>query len=63
MKLVRISENGQREVIDIDLNKTGSKEMALKDRDILIVEASALSGFFKGFSVSFLGTGFAYWGK
>lgn len=63
IKLVRMTESGQRQIIDLDLNKTNSREMALKDRDILIVGESALGALFKGFSISFLGTGFAYWGK
>jgi len=63
IKLVRVTETGERKIIDLDLSKTESKEMALKDRDILIVGERALGGLFKGFSISFLGTGFAYWGK
>ena len=63
IKLVRMTESGQRQIIDLDLNETDSKEIALKDRDILIVSESALGSLFKGFSISFLGTGFAYWGK
>jgi polysaccharide export outer membrane protein len=61
IKLVRVTENGERKIIDLDLNETSSNEMPLKDRDILIVGEGALGT--KGFSVSFLGTGFAYWGK
>ncbi|MGB5620454.1 MAG: polysaccharide biosynthesis/export family protein [Desulfobacterales bacterium] len=63
LKLVRMTESGQRQIIDLDLNETDSREMALKDRDIIIVGESALGALFKGFSISFLGTGFAYWGK
>jgi polysaccharide export outer membrane protein len=63
IKLVRITETGERKIIDLDLSKTDSKEMALKDRDILIVGESALGGLGRGFSITFLGTGFAYWGK
>ena len=63
IKLVRMTESGQRQIIELDLNETDSKEIALKDRDILIVSESALGALFKGFSISFLGTGFAYWGK
>jgi polysaccharide export outer membrane protein len=63
IKLVRMTESGQRQVIDLDLNKTDSREMALRDRDILIVSQSALGALFKGFSISVAGTGFAYWGK
>ena len=63
IKLVRMTESGQRQIIDLDLNKTDSREMALQDRDILIIGESALGALFKGFSISFAGTGFAYWGK
>ena len=63
IKLVRMTESGQRQIIDLDLNETDSKEIALKDRDILIVGESALGGLGRGFSITFLGTGFAYWGK
>ena len=63
IKLVRMTEFGERKIIDIDLSKTDSKEMALKDRDILIVGESALGGLGRGFSISILGTGFSYWGK
>jgi polysaccharide export outer membrane protein len=63
IKLVRMTESGQRKTIDLNLNDTGSKEMALKDRDILIVGESALGGLGRGFSITFLGTGFSYWGK
>jgi polysaccharide export outer membrane protein len=61
IKLVRMTENGERKIIDLDLNETSSKEMALKDRDILIVGEGSFGT--KGFSISVFGTGFAYWGK
>jgi polysaccharide export outer membrane protein len=61
IKLVRMTENGERKIIDLDLNETSSNEMALKDRDILIVGESGLGT--RGFSISVFGTGFAYWGK
>jgi polysaccharide export outer membrane protein len=63
IKLVRMTETGERKIIDLDLNNTNSKEMALKDRDILIVGESALGGLGRGFSLTVLGTGFSYWGK
>jgi polysaccharide biosynthesis/export protein len=63
IKLVRISETGDRKIIDLDLSKADSKELALKDRDILIVGESTFGLVGRGFSISFLGTGFAYWGK
>ena len=46
IKLVRMAENGERMIIDLDLNNSDSKEMALKDRDILIVDASPVGRFF-----------------
>jgi polysaccharide biosynthesis/export protein len=61
IKLVRVTENGEREIIDLDLNEKSSIEMPLKDRDILIVGEGALGT--RGFSISVFGTGFAYWGK
>jgi len=63
IKLLRMTEIGERKIIEIDLSKTDSKEMALKDRDILIVGESALGGLGRGFSITVLGTGFTYWGK
>ena len=47
IKLVRLAENGEREIIDLNLNKSESRDMALKDRDILIVDASPVGRFFK----------------
>ena len=61
IKLVRLSQNGEREIMDLDLGQPGVKEMAINDRDILMVDASGASGFMRGFSVSILGTGFSYW--
>ena len=63
IKLVRVTENGEREIIDLDLNEKSSIEMPLKDRDILIVGESAFGGLGRGFSITVLGTGFTYWGK
>jgi polysaccharide biosynthesis/export protein len=61
IKLVRVTENGEREIIDLDLNEKSSIEMPLKDRDILIVGEGAFGT--RGLSISVFGTGFAYWGK
>ncbi|MBC2710751.1 MAG: SLBB domain-containing protein [Desulfosarcina sp.] len=61
IKLVRMAENGEREIIDLDLSQPGVKEMAIKDRDILMVDASGAASSMRGFSVSILGTGFSYW--
>ena len=63
IKLVRMTESGQRQIIDLDLNKTNSREMALKDRDILIVGESALGALFKGFSIIISRNGIRLLGK
>jgi polysaccharide export outer membrane protein len=63
IKLIRVSENGERKVIDLDLSVPDVREMAINDRDILVVEESGAAGFMKGFSVSFLGTGFSFYGR
>ena len=62
IKLVRLTQNGEREIMDLDLSQPGVKEMAINDRDILVVDESGVAGF-KGISVSILGTGFSYWGR
>lgn len=62
VKLLRMAENGERQIIDLDLSQPGVKEMAVNDRDILIVDESSTAGF-RGFSVSILGTGFSYHGR
>ena len=59
IKLVRMTPNGARKVMDLDLSQPGVKEMAIKDRDILIVDASKAAPM-KGFGVSILGTGFNF---
>jgi protein involved in polysaccharide export with SLBB domain len=61
IKLVRMAENGERQIIELDLSQPGVKEMAINDRDILMVDSSGAGGFMRGFSVSILGTGFSYW--
>ena len=63
IRLVRITETGERKIIELDLNETDSRKMVLKDRDILIVGEGVLGGLGRGFSISVLGTGFAYWGR
>lgn len=63
IKLIRVSEKGERKVIDLDLRAPDVREMAINDRDILVVEESGAAGFMKGFGVSFLGTGFSYYGR
>jgi polysaccharide export outer membrane protein len=63
IKLARMEENGERKVIDLDLSQPGVEDMAVKDRDILIVDESVAAGIMRGFSVSILGTGFSYYGR
>ena len=63
IKLVRMAENGERKIIDLDLSQPGVKEMAINDRDILVVDKSGAASSMRGFSVSILGTGFSYWGR
>ena len=63
IKLVRMAENGERKIIDLDLSLPGVKEMVINDRDILVVDARGTASFMRGFSVSILGTGFSYWGR
>jgi polysaccharide export outer membrane protein len=63
LKLVRMAENGQREIIELDLTVPGTSEMVVNDRDILMVDARGVSSFMRGFSVSILGTGFSYWAR
>jgi polysaccharide export outer membrane protein len=63
VKLVRIALNGERNEIDLDLNQPGVREMAIHDRDILIVDARGANSFMRGFSLSIFGTGFSYWGR
>ena len=53
--LVRYGENNERQMIKLDLSQPDTMEMAVKDRDVLIAEASAFGklvhgmGFFIGF--------------
>lgn len=63
LKLVRMAENGTREIIDLDLEQPGVAEMDIIDRDILVVEEQGGAGLMRGFSVTILGTGFSYWGR
>jgi polysaccharide biosynthesis/export protein len=62
IKLLRMAPDGERKIIDLDLNQPGVKEMAINDRDILIVDENGVAAF-KGFSISILGTGFSYYGR
>ena len=53
--LVRYAENDNRQMIKLDLSQPDTLEMEVKDRDVLIAEASAFGklvhgmGFFIGF--------------
>jgi len=50
LQLVRVID-GKRQVIKLDLRKTESKELVVKDRDILIVDASAMGKLVHGFNL------------
>jgi polysaccharide export outer membrane protein len=50
LKLVRVI-SGKRQVINLDLSKTESKELVVKDRDILVVDASAMGKLVHGFNL------------
>jgi polysaccharide export outer membrane protein len=63
IKLVRMTESGERKIIELDLNQPGVKEMPIDDRDILLVDARGANSFMRGFSINILGTGFSYWGR
>ena len=63
IKLLRMTEHGERKIIELDLDQPGVKEMPIDDRDILLVDARGANSFMRGFSISFLGTGFSYWGR
>ncbi len=53
--LVRYGDNGERQMMKLDLSQPGTLEMEVKDRDVLIAETSAFGklvhgvGFFIGF--------------
>ncbi len=61
LKLVRLKEDGNREIIELDLEQAGVAEMNIVDRDILMVDESGAAGFMRGFTINILGTGFGYW--
>jgi len=63
IKLARAAENGERQIIELDLGEPGVREMVVNDRDILIVDSTGISSYMRGFSVSILGTGFSYWAR
>ena len=63
LKIVRITANGEREIIEVDLKKPNSKDIVLRNRDILIVDANPISKFFRGFSVHVAGTGISVYDR
>jgi polysaccharide biosynthesis/export protein len=63
VQLVRMAENGERKLIELDLSQAGVKELVLSDRDILIVPSSGKAGRMSGFGVSILGTGFSFYSR
>jgi polysaccharide export outer membrane protein len=63
LKLVRMAENGEREIMELDMEEPGVAEMDILDRDILVVDESGAASLMRGFSVTILGTGFSWWGR
>jgi polysaccharide biosynthesis/export protein len=63
IQLVRMAENGEREMIELDPTQAVVLDMALNDRDILIVPASGAAGLIGGFGISILGFGFSFHGR
>jgi polysaccharide export outer membrane protein len=49
IQLVRSTESGEKKVIVLDLKEQHVRELELKDRDIIIVDASSFGKFFHGF--------------
>ena len=52
IKLVRSMEGGDRKVIELDLKNRESRELEIKDRDILIVDASAAAKLMHGLGIN-----------
>jgi polysaccharide export outer membrane protein len=50
LQLVRVID-GERKVINLDLNKNESKEIVVKDRDVLIAGSSAMGKLVHGFNL------------
>ena len=50
LQLVRVID-GERQIIKLDLSKIESKELVVKDRDILIVDSSAMGKLAHGFNI------------
>jgi polysaccharide export outer membrane protein len=50
--LIRISEAGNREMIELDLTQSETMELEVKDRDVLITEASAYGKLVHGVGIN-----------
>jgi len=50
--LIRIAETGNREMIELDLTQPETMELEVKDRDVLITEASAYGKFVHGVGIN-----------
>ena len=50
LQLVRVID-GERQVIKLDLSKIESKELVVRDRDILIVDSTAMGRLVHGFNI------------
>lgn len=60
--LVRYEKNGKRQRIDLDLSKPETFELEVKDRDVLIAEASTYGKLVHGLGLSIGFPGFGYVG-
>ena len=62
IKLVRSTESGEKKVVVLDLKEQYVRELELKDRDIIIVEASGFGKFVHGFwtQIGIPGAGIGY---
>ena len=50
--LIRVSETGNREMVELDLTQSETMEMEVKDRDVLITEASAYGKLVHGMGIN-----------
>ena len=50
--LIRISDTGNREMIELDLTQSETMEMEIKDRDVLITEASTFGKLVHGVGIN-----------
>ncbi|MGV8074285.1 MAG: polysaccharide biosynthesis/export family protein [Syntrophobacteraceae bacterium] len=62
VKLIRLSEQGTKEVVQVNLEDSGkdTKSVEIRDRDAILVEANPLAKIIYGLRWSFLGTSFGY---